>query len=118
MIDMNFHVNGKVVEYALVLANGKRLPIDSKWPSPDLLDRLNDELQEPGLSDVSAQPARVGVAPTADRDRPRSGDPAPAAQARARAPAASRCVVLAVGAAGGPGQLSERRRPSRRRGPS
>ena len=47
MIDMNFRVNGKVVEYALVLANGKRLPIDSKWPSPELLDRLSDELQEP-----------------------------------------------------------------------
>jgi DNA recombination protein RmuC len=47
MIDMNFRVNGKVVEYALVLANGKRLPIDSKWPSPELLDRLNEELQEP-----------------------------------------------------------------------
>jgi DNA recombination protein RmuC len=40
MIDMNFRVNGKVVEYALVLANGKRLPIDSKWPLPELLDRL------------------------------------------------------------------------------
>ena len=47
MIDMNFRVNGKVVEYALVLANGKRLPIDSKWPSPELLERLGDELQEP-----------------------------------------------------------------------
>src|SRR5919204_945925 len=47
MIDMNFHVNGKVVEYALILANGKRLPIDSKWPSPELLERLGDELQEP-----------------------------------------------------------------------
>lgn len=35
MIDMNFRVNGKVVEYALILANGKRLPIDSKWPSPN-----------------------------------------------------------------------------------
>ena len=48
MIDMNFRVNGKVVEYALILANGKRLPIDSKWPSPELLDRLSDGLQEPG----------------------------------------------------------------------
>ena len=47
MIDMNFRVNGKVVEYALVLANGKRLPIDSKWPSPDLLDRLGDATQDP-----------------------------------------------------------------------
>jgi DNA recombination protein RmuC len=45
MIDMNFRVNGKVVEYALILANGKRLPIDSKWPSPELLDQLaNDQL--------------------------------------------------------------------------
>jgi DNA recombination protein RmuC len=47
MIDMNFRVNGKVVEYALVLANGKRLPIDSKWPSPELLDRLGESLQDP-----------------------------------------------------------------------
>ena len=34
--------DSEVVEYALVLANGKRLPIDSKWPSPELLDRLNE----------------------------------------------------------------------------
>jgi len=47
MIDMNFRVNGKVVEYALILANGKRLPIDSKWPSPDLLDRLGEAMQDP-----------------------------------------------------------------------
>jgi DNA recombination protein RmuC len=46
MIDMNFRVNGKVVEYALVLANGKRLPIDSKWPSPDLLDRLGGDIRD------------------------------------------------------------------------
>lgn len=53
MIDMNFRVNGKVVEYALVLANGKRLPIDSKWPSPDLLDRLGEGARD------SAQEAAV-----------------------------------------------------------
>jgi len=47
MIDMNFRVNGKVVEFALILANGKRLPIDSKWPSPELLDRLGEALQDP-----------------------------------------------------------------------
>src|SRR2546423_9181729 len=47
MIDMNFRVNGKVVEYALILANGKRLPIDSKWPSPELLDRLREAMQDP-----------------------------------------------------------------------
>ena len=48
MIDMNFRVNGKVVEYALILANGKRLPIDSKWPSPELLDQLGEQMSEPG----------------------------------------------------------------------
>jgi len=31
MIDVNFKVNGKPVEYALILSDGKRLPIDSKW---------------------------------------------------------------------------------------
>src|ERR1700686_5108844 len=47
MIDMNFRVNGKVVEYALILANGKRLPIDSKGPSPELLDPLGEAMQDP-----------------------------------------------------------------------
>ncbi|MCX7796191.1 MAG: DNA recombination protein RmuC [bacterium] len=31
MIDVNFKVNGKPVEYAVILSDGKRLPIDSKW---------------------------------------------------------------------------------------
>lgn len=31
MIDINFKVNGKPVEYAIILSDGKRLPIDSKW---------------------------------------------------------------------------------------
>ncbi|MBC7320513.1 DNA recombination protein RmuC [bacterium] len=31
MIDVNFKVNGKPVEYAIILSDGKRLPIDSKW---------------------------------------------------------------------------------------
>lgn len=43
MIDYNFRIKGKPVEYALVLANQKRLPIDSKWTSADLLDRINQE---------------------------------------------------------------------------
>ncbi|HEX3629142.1 MAG TPA: DNA recombination protein RmuC [Candidatus Dormibacteraeota bacterium] len=53
MIDMNFRVNGKVVEYALILANGKRLPIDSKWPSPELIDQLADG--EPGKEAAAGQ---------------------------------------------------------------
>ncbi len=43
MIDYNFRVGGKPVECALILANNKRLPIDSKWPAGDLLDRLTQE---------------------------------------------------------------------------
>jgi DNA recombination protein RmuC len=55
MIDMNFRVNGKVVEYALILANGKRLPIDSKWPSPELLDRLAEAMSDPAQEAVLVQ---------------------------------------------------------------
>lgn len=35
MIDVNFKVNGKPVEYAIILSDGKRLPIDSKWVGLD-----------------------------------------------------------------------------------
>ncbi|TMD42142.1 MAG: DNA recombination protein RmuC [Chloroflexi bacterium] len=55
MIDMNFRVNGKVVEYALILANGKRLPIDSKWPSPELLDRLAEAMSDPAQEALLVQ---------------------------------------------------------------
>lgn len=47
MIDQDFRVNGRPVEYALVLPNGKRLAIDSKWPGAELLERL--AVLEPGL---------------------------------------------------------------------
>jgi len=43
MIDRDFRVRGKPVEYALVLSNGKRIPIDSKWPAAALLRSLVDE---------------------------------------------------------------------------
>ena len=36
----NFRVNGKVVEFGLRLPNGLVLPIDSKWPSSDLVDKF------------------------------------------------------------------------------
>jgi hypothetical protein len=31
MLDVNFRVNGRVVEFGLVLPDGRRLPVDSKW---------------------------------------------------------------------------------------
>lgn len=44
MIDYNFKVRGRPVEYALVLTNQKRLPIDSKWPGLEILEQLTQEL--------------------------------------------------------------------------
>jgi hypothetical protein len=43
MIDRNFHVGGKVVEYAIVLPNQKRLPVDSKWSGVEALERIQKE---------------------------------------------------------------------------
>jgi DNA recombination protein RmuC len=43
MIETNFQVRGKVVEFALVLPNGKRLPIDSKWVAGKLILDLEKE---------------------------------------------------------------------------
>lgn len=33
MVETDFRVNGRVVEFGLVLPDGRRLPIDSKWPA-------------------------------------------------------------------------------------
>ncbi len=46
IVETDFRVNGKPVEYALVLADGKRIPVDSKWTQPELLARL-DETKDP-----------------------------------------------------------------------
>ena len=43
MIETNFQVRGKVVEFALILPNGKRLPIDSKWVAGRLILDLEKE---------------------------------------------------------------------------
>ncbi|MGH9492206.1 MAG: DNA recombination protein RmuC [Terriglobales bacterium] len=43
MLERDFRVDGKRVEFALVLPNGKRLPIDSKWPESDTLEKLEKE---------------------------------------------------------------------------
>lgn len=40
MGDTDFRVNGKPVEFALVLPNKKRLPIDSKWPAVKELEQF------------------------------------------------------------------------------
>ncbi len=43
MIETNFKVKGKEVEFGLVLSNKKVMPIDSKWPSTDLLESVSSE---------------------------------------------------------------------------
>lgn len=43
MIETNFTVGGKTVEFALILPNNKRLAIDSKWPAGHLLLELEKE---------------------------------------------------------------------------
>jgi DNA recombination protein RmuC len=43
MVVSDFRVNGKVVEFGLVLPDGRRLPIDSKWPAERELQALAEE---------------------------------------------------------------------------
>ncbi|HXE74015.1 MAG TPA: DNA recombination protein RmuC [Candidatus Xenobia bacterium] len=40
MLETDFKVGGKPVEYAVVLPNDRRLPIDSKWAGSELLEEL------------------------------------------------------------------------------
>jgi len=47
LVERDFRVRGKPVEYALVLAGGRRLAVDSKWPEAALLARLEEET-DPG----------------------------------------------------------------------
>jgi hypothetical protein len=43
MIDRDFRIGGKVVEYAIILPNKKRLPVDSKWSGVEAVDRIRKE---------------------------------------------------------------------------
>jgi hypothetical protein len=47
MVDTEFRVNGQVVEFALVLPDGRRLPIDSKWTADAELQALADTEDPP-----------------------------------------------------------------------
>ncbi len=54
MVVRDFRVNGRVVEFALVLPDGRRLPVDSKWAASPLLEALDGE-EDPGARDVLAR---------------------------------------------------------------
>lgn len=42
MVVTDFRVNGRVVEFGLVLPDGRRLPVDSKWPADRELQAVAD----------------------------------------------------------------------------
>jgi DNA recombination protein RmuC len=43
VIETNFKIKGCIVEYAMILSDGKRVPIDSKWTKPELIESLDKE---------------------------------------------------------------------------
>jgi DNA recombination protein RmuC len=54
MLERDFRVNGRVVEFALVLPDGRRLPIDSKWPAEREVAVLSDEGVDPEARERAA----------------------------------------------------------------
>jgi len=55
MIDNNFSVGGKKVEFALILPNNKRISIDSKWPAGNLLLELEKESSPKKRKEIIAE---------------------------------------------------------------
>jgi hypothetical protein len=58
MIDRNFRVGGKVVEYAIVLPNAKRLPVDSKWSGVEVIERIQKETDPDRIKRLEADVER------------------------------------------------------------
>jgi DNA recombination protein RmuC len=54
MLVSDLRVNGKVVEFALVLPDGRRLPVDSKWPASAELQAL-ESATDPTERDARAR---------------------------------------------------------------
>ena len=59
MLQCDCHIGGKVVEFALVLSDGRLLPIDSKWPAADLLEALDRETEPDARARVAAEIEKV-----------------------------------------------------------
>lgn len=55
IVETNFKVKGKQVEYAMVLADGKRIPIDSKWTRPELVESLDLEVDPAKREEIIKQ---------------------------------------------------------------
>jgi DNA recombination protein RmuC len=54
MLVSGLRVNGKIVEFALVLPDGRRLPVDSKWPAAAALQAL-ESATDPAERDARAR---------------------------------------------------------------
>ena len=54
MLVTEFRVNGRVVEFGLALPDGRRLPIDSKWPAIRELEEL-EEATDPAAREAAAK---------------------------------------------------------------
>jgi DNA recombination protein RmuC len=60
MLSCDFRVNGKTVEFALVLPDGRRLPVDSKWPALAELEALQ-AAREPADREACARAVERAV---------------------------------------------------------
>jgi DNA recombination protein RmuC len=60
MLSCDFRVNGKTVEFALVLPDGRRLPVDSKWPALAELEALQ-AAREPSDREACARAVERAV---------------------------------------------------------
>ena len=47
MVERDFRVGSRVVDFALVLPDGRRIPVDSKWPSMQALEDLQRMADSP-----------------------------------------------------------------------
>jgi DNA recombination protein RmuC len=61
MVVRDFRVNGRVVEFALVLPDGRRLPVDSKWTAGPILEALDGE-DDPGAREAASRRVEDEVA--------------------------------------------------------
>ncbi|HEU4355562.1 MAG TPA: DNA recombination protein RmuC [Actinomycetota bacterium] len=61
MLVTDFRVNGKVVEFGLLLPDGRRLPVDSKWTAVAELEAL-EAAEEPAECDARARDVERAVA--------------------------------------------------------
>jgi len=61
MLSSDFRVHGRTVEFALVLPDGRRLPVDSKWPALAELEAL-EAAREPGDREACARAVERAVA--------------------------------------------------------